>query len=86
MDIANYPSAWLLELYEKMLTIREFELRAINERRTGLIPGFIHSCVGQEATAAGACRGLAAGRCDHQHTPRARTSGRKRRCPEVHDG
>jgi pyruvate dehydrogenase E1 component alpha subunit len=41
-----------------MTTIREFELRAINERRTGLIPGFIHSCVGQEATAVGACAAL----------------------------
>ncbi|RMF03614.1 MAG: hypothetical protein D6768_05440, partial [Chloroflexi bacterium] len=42
------------ELYRGMLLIREFELRAINERRAGLIPGFIHSCVGQEATAIGA--------------------------------
>jgi pyruvate dehydrogenase E1 component alpha subunit len=41
-----------------MLLIREFELRAINERRAGLIPGFIHSCVGQEATAVGACAAL----------------------------
>jgi pyruvate dehydrogenase E1 component alpha subunit len=58
MEIASYPAGWLLELYEKMLTIREFELRAIDERRKGLIPGFIHSCVGQEATAAGACAAL----------------------------
>ncbi len=41
-----------------MVLIREFELRAINERRGGLIPGFIHSCVGQEATAVGACAAL----------------------------
>lgn len=41
-----------------MLLIREFELRAINERRAGLIPGFIHPCVGQEATAVGACTAL----------------------------
>ncbi|MBS1251457.1 MAG: Acetoin:2,6-dichlorophenolindophenol oxidoreductase subunit alpha [Anaerolineales bacterium] len=41
-----------------MVLIREFELRAINERRAGLIPGFIHSCVGQEATAVGACAAL----------------------------
>jgi pyruvate dehydrogenase E1 component alpha subunit len=41
-----------------MLLVREFELRAINERRAGLIPGFIHSCVGQEATAVGACAAL----------------------------
>jgi pyruvate dehydrogenase E1 component alpha subunit len=48
----------LLSLYRRMTTIREFELRAINERRGGLIPGFIHSCVGQEATAVGACAAL----------------------------
>src|SRR5512136_721981 len=41
-----------------MLLVREFELRAIAERRAGLIPGFIHSCVGQEATAVGACAAL----------------------------
>ncbi len=33
-------------------------MRAIEERRGGLIPGFIHSCVGQEATAVGACLAL----------------------------
>lgn len=47
-----------LSLYRRMILIREFELRAINERRAGLIPGFIHSCVGQEATAVGACAAL----------------------------
>lgn len=49
----------LLDLYHQMALVREFELRAINERRAGLIPGFIHSCVGQEATAVGACAALA---------------------------
>jgi pyruvate dehydrogenase E1 component alpha subunit len=44
-----------------MVLIREFELRAIEERRRGLIPGFIHSCVGQEATAAGGCLALEPG-------------------------
>ncbi len=58
MKITDYPVAQLLELYRKMLAVREFELRAINERRAGLIPGFIHSCVGQEATAVGACAAL----------------------------
>jgi pyruvate dehydrogenase E1 component alpha subunit len=42
-----------------MVLVREFELRAIEERRSGLIPGFIHSCVGQEASAIGACLALA---------------------------
>ena len=58
MPIDTYPSEMLLSLYRQMLIVREFELRAINERRAGLIPGFIHSCVGQEATAVGACAAL----------------------------
>ncbi len=58
MTITEYPAEKLLELYRTMVTVREFELRAIAERRAGLIPGFIHSCVGQEATAVGACAAL----------------------------
>jgi pyruvate dehydrogenase E1 component alpha subunit len=54
----DYDQDQLLNFYRRMLLIREFELRAINERRAGLIPGFIHSCVGQEATAVGACAAL----------------------------
>ncbi len=58
MTIKEYSKEQLFDFYHRMLLIREFELRAINERRAGLIPGFIHSCVGQEATAAGACAAL----------------------------
>jgi len=57
-DLAAKPRELLAELFRRMTLIREFELRAIQERRDGLIPGFIHSCVGQEATAAGACLAL----------------------------
>jgi pyruvate dehydrogenase E1 component alpha subunit len=58
MPAPKYSDTFLLDLYRQMVMIREFELRAINERRAGLIPGFIHSCVGQEATAVGACAAL----------------------------
>lgn len=58
MTINDYSKEQLLNFYRRMVLIREFELRAINERRAGLIPGFIHSCVGQEATAVGACAAL----------------------------
>lgn len=58
MTITDYSKEQLLQFYQQMFLIREFELRAINERRAGLIPGFIHSCVGQEATAVGACAAL----------------------------
>jgi pyruvate dehydrogenase E1 component alpha subunit len=60
MDITAHPKDLLVELFRRMTLIREFELRAIAERREGLIPGFIHSCVGQEATAVGACLALKA--------------------------
>ncbi len=60
-DLYAYPTDLLVELFRRMVLIREFELRAIEERRRGLIPGFIHSCVGQEATAVGACLALESG-------------------------
>lgn len=40
------------------MLIRQFELRAIDERRQGLIPGFIHPYIGEEACAVGACAAL----------------------------
>ncbi len=55
-----YEKDLLAEMYRRMTLVREFELRAIEERRGGLIPGFIHSCVGQEATAVGVCLALSA--------------------------
>ncbi|MCS6906402.1 MAG: thiamine pyrophosphate-dependent dehydrogenase E1 component subunit alpha [Anaerolineales bacterium] len=57
-SLSSYPTSLLLEMFRRMTLIREFELRAIEERHRGLIPGFIHSCVGQEATAVGACLAL----------------------------
>jgi TPP-dependent pyruvate/acetoin dehydrogenase alpha subunit len=56
-----YSKDLLAEMFRRMNLVREFELRAIAERRAGLIPGFIHSCVGQEATAVGACLALQPG-------------------------
>jgi TPP-dependent pyruvate/acetoin dehydrogenase alpha subunit len=60
-SIESYPRDLLAEFFRRMTLVREFELRAIAERRAGLIPGFIHSCVGQEATAVGACMALEPG-------------------------
>ncbi len=54
----KYGKEQSARFYRQMKLVREFELRAIEERRNGLIPGFIHSCVGQEATAVGACEAL----------------------------
>jgi TPP-dependent pyruvate/acetoin dehydrogenase alpha subunit len=38
-------------MYRRMVLVREFELRAIAELRIGLILGFIHASIGQEASA-----------------------------------
>jgi pyruvate dehydrogenase E1 component alpha subunit len=61
-EAKSHPSSYspdlLAEMFRRMTLVRQFELRAILERRGGLIPGFIHSCVGQEATAVGACLAL----------------------------
>ncbi len=56
--LADYSNDLLKQLYRRIVLVREFELRAIEERREGLIPGFIHSCVGQEASAVGATAAL----------------------------
>jgi len=56
--IKQYTKEHLASLYRRLTLVREFELRAIEERRGGLIPGFIHSCVGQEASAVGATAAL----------------------------
>jgi pyruvate dehydrogenase E1 component alpha subunit len=61
LTLNQYPRELLIEMFRCMNLVREFELRAIAERRSGLIPGFIHSCVGQEATAVGACLALKPG-------------------------
>src|SRR4029077_14198379 len=45
-------------LYEKMLLIRRFEVRAGELYRAGEMPGFIHLYVGEEAVAAGVCAHL----------------------------
>ncbi len=45
----------LLELYRKMVTIRQFETMAGEQFAAGEIPGFIHLSVGQEASSVGVC-------------------------------
>ncbi len=57
-ELNSYSKDQLARFFRQMTLVRKFELRAIEERRGGLIPGFIHSCVGQEATAVGAGEAL----------------------------
>lgn len=54
-----HDPAWLRELYRRMVLIREFEERVKRLFLEGSMPGTIHQCQGQEATAVGACAALA---------------------------
>lgn len=47
-----------LTLYQKMLQLREFELKVQELYRRGLLPGFVHLYVGEEAVAVGVCANL----------------------------
>jgi TPP-dependent pyruvate/acetoin dehydrogenase alpha subunit len=49
----NASKALALRLYRSMVEIREFELKAREIFRSGIMPGFIHIYVGEEAVAAG---------------------------------
>ncbi|WP_308216655.1 thiamine pyrophosphate-dependent dehydrogenase E1 component subunit alpha [Pseudalkalibacillus decolorationis] len=44
--------------YRQMLRIRQFEQKAISLFEKGELPGFLHSCIGQEAVAVGVCSAL----------------------------
>ncbi len=46
------------ELYRMMLRIRRFEEEVILLNQKQMVPGFIHSYIGEEATAVGACAAL----------------------------
>jgi 2-oxoisovalerate dehydrogenase E1 component len=57
-DALPQAGADLLALHRTMLRIRRFDERVIELFRAGEIKGTAHSCVGQEAIAAGACAHL----------------------------
>ena len=48
----------LVEIYVKMVTIRRAEEKLMEVFSTGEIPGFIHVCIGQEATPVAVCSWL----------------------------
>jgi len=54
----RYKRGFLLALYERMVLIREFEERVKFLFLEGTMPGTIHQCQGQEATAVGVCAAL----------------------------
>ena len=55
MNLKNHE---LLEMYKMMLLIRRFEEQCVEFYKSGQIRGSLHPCIGQEATAVGACFAL----------------------------
>lgn len=55
---APYERGFLLGLYERMEMIRQFEEGVKFLFLEGIMPGTIHQCQGQEATAVGVCAAL----------------------------
>jgi TPP-dependent pyruvate/acetoin dehydrogenase alpha subunit len=55
---AAYARDFLLGLYERMVLIRQFEEGVKFLFLEGIMPGTIHQCQGQEATAVGMCAAL----------------------------
>lgn len=56
--LTGYDREFLLSLYERMVAIREFEEGVKFLFLEGIMPGTIHQCQGQEATAVGVCFAL----------------------------
>jgi len=48
----------LLDMYQRMVTIRQFDQRAVEEFHAGNIPGVVHAYIGEEAVAVGVCAAL----------------------------
>jgi TPP-dependent pyruvate/acetoin dehydrogenase alpha subunit len=55
---SKYSREFLLHLYREMVKIRHFEERVKFLFLEGVMPGTIHQCQGQEATAVGVCAAL----------------------------
>lgn len=58
MKTTDHPREFLLGLYRQLVLIREFEERVKFLFLEGTMPGTIHQCQGQEATAVGVCAAL----------------------------
>lgn len=58
VDLAGLNADMLLDMYERMVRIREFEDGVKFLFLEGTMPGTIHQCQGQEACAVGVCSAL----------------------------
>jgi len=57
----KYPKNLLLEMLKKMLEIRHFEEKVVDQYARGAVPGLAHLYIGEEAVAVGACMNLSDG-------------------------
>jgi TPP-dependent pyruvate/acetoin dehydrogenase alpha subunit len=57
-ELQQYDRALLVEMLYRMVLIRSFDSQLPNLTTQGHIRGSSHSCIGQEATAVGACAAL----------------------------
>jgi threonine dehydrogenase-like Zn-dependent dehydrogenase len=55
MDVSK---EMMLEMYRRMVRIREFELAAIDLFKRGMVKGAVHTYIGQEASGVGVCMAL----------------------------
>ncbi len=56
--VPEVEKTFLLNAYRVMFEIRQFELKAQEIYRSGVLPGFIHLYIGEEAVATGVCATL----------------------------
>jgi pyruvate dehydrogenase E1 component alpha subunit len=54
----EYSEDLLLEMYRRMVRIRQFELAATNLFKRGQVKGTVHTYIGQEASGVGVCMAL----------------------------
>jgi acetoin:2,6-dichlorophenolindophenol oxidoreductase subunit alpha len=57
-DAGQIPESILLDMYRNIYATRQFELACVEYYRQGLIRGYLHPYIGEEAVAAGACAAL----------------------------
>ena len=56
--MTHHSPELLLEMYKRMVRIREFELAAMDVFKRGLIKGTVHPYIGEEASGVGVCMAL----------------------------
>ena len=71
----------LLEMYRRMVRIREFELAAMDLFKRGQVKGTVHPYIGKEASGVGVCMALRQDRPDRRHPPQPRPQHRQGRRP-----